>query len=153
MEKNELLKSRNLKTKRINKKRFLIFQNCQKNKEKRIEQSEPSCWSKFQKGKKWTFMLSQFLEWTVMSDQICRMKKMKKTKNEKKWTFSFFSFFSFWKFIFSGPPKKFILKFCPHQKFIFFIPEKCSKQKFVFCLPPCFKISSSNTLSQTRPKP
>ena len=156
MEKNELLKSRKLKTKRIIKKTISDFSKLPKKiKEKRIEQSEPSCWSKFPRGKKWTFILSQFLEWTFMSDQICRMKKNeKKRKKWKKKTFSlFFQFYHSENSFFLVPQKSSFWNFAHVKSSFFFIPEKCSKQKFVFCLSPCFKISSSNTLSQTRPKP
>ena len=125
-------------------------------KEKRIEQSEPSCWSKFQKGKKMNFHVEPIsgMNFHVRPD-LQNEKKWKKTKKMKKnELFRFFSFFFILKVLFFLVPKKSSFWNFAHVKSsFFFIPEKCSKQKFVFCLSPCFKISSSNTLSQTRPKP
>ena len=97
----------------------------------------------FRRGKKWTFMLSQFLEWTFMSDQICRMKKKWK-KKKKKWTFSFFfHFFSFWKFIFFWSPKKVHSEILPTSKVHFlFIPENVRSKSlfFVYLLVSKFQV-------------
>ena len=114
-------------------------------KEKRIEQSEPSCWSKFQKGKKMNFHVEPIsgMNFHVRPD-LQNEKKMKKTEKMKKWTFSFFgfSFFHSESSFFSGPPKKFILKFCPHQKFIFFHSGKMFEAKvfFVYLLVSKFQV-------------
>ena len=125
----------------------MIFQNCQK-KSKRRESNRVNrpADQNFRRGKKWTFMLSQFLEWTFMSDQICRMKKNeKKTKKIKKnELFRFFHFFFILKVhFFSGPQKKFILKFCPRQKFIFCSFRKNVRSKslfFVYLLVSKFQV-------------
>ena len=55
----------------------------------------------------------------------------------------FFIFFILKVHFFSGPPKKFILKFCPHQKFIFFSFRKNVRSKnlfFVYLLVSKFQV-------------
>ena len=84
-------------------------------------------------------MLSQFLEWTFMSDQICRMKK--KEKNEL-FRF-FFHFFSFWKFIFFWSPKKVHSEILPTSKVHFFSFRKNVRSKslfFVYLLVSKFQV-------------
>ena len=115
-------------------------------KEKRIEQSEPSCWSKFQKGKKMNFHVEPIsgMNFHVRPDLQNEKKWKKNEKNEKKWTFSFFHFFFILKVhFFSGPQKKFILKLCPRQKFIFFSFRKNVRSKslfFVYLLVSKFQV-------------
>ena len=111
-------------------------------KEKRIEQSEPSCWSKFQKGKKWTFMLSQFLEWTFMPDQICRMKKMKKTKKLKKKIFFVFFFNFHSESLFFGPQKKSFWNFAPIKSSFFSFRKNVRSKNlfFVYLLVSKFQV-------------
>ena len=68
----------------------------------------------------------------------------KKWKNEKNELFRFFFIFFILKVhFFSGPPKTFILKFCPHQKFIFFSFRKNVRSKslfFVYLLVSKFQV-------------
>ena len=112
-------------------------------KEKRIEQSEPSCWSKFQKGKKMNFHVEPIsgMNFHVRPDLQNEKNMKKKRKNE---LFRFFSFFFILKVhFFSGPQKKFILKLCPRQKFIFFSFRKNVRSKslfFVYLLVSKFQV-------------
>ena len=115
-------------------------------KEKRIEQSEPSCWSKFQKGKKMNFHVEPIsgMNFHVRPD-LQNETKMKKTEKMKKWTFSFlvFSFFSFWKFIFFWSPKKVHSEILPTSKVHFFSLRKNVRSKslfFVYLLVSKFQV-------------